>query len=506
MNRFAEFSRHLESYLTREIAKHGAGNAFGSFFAALPNPDPVLRKTGQSISILDEIRREIHVEACSESREAAVTKKKWCIERADASSHAAEVIEKAFKNLLTRNVIREMCEAWGYGYQISEIVWARYGDLFLPEKIIGRSRNLFVFGKDGELRMRETEADFNGTPVPPRKFLLTQHRASCDNPYGEAKYSRCFWPVTFKKGGIKFWAVSTEKFGTPKLFGKLPRALIDTDERDKLLRALIDMVQDACAVIPDDGSVDALETNVTASGDLYERFAHFQNAEISTAILGHSAGATATPGRLGGEDLAVKVRADLVENDSGMVIETMKTLIKYIHELNPSLGQERPEFLLHDEKDIDKDLADRDAKLVGTGQIRFTKKYFTGRYGFREDEIEVVPPHEGVVTPRNVEVVSPQFAAAAPSSLNLTSPIEFQSAVTALADELPDAALQTTIEGVLNPALEVINKADSFDDIVKGLSGLYGKMDTASAQATLEKIMFLGETCGRISNTPQAGA
>jgi phage gp29-like protein len=290
-----------------------------------------------------------------------------------------------------------------------------------------------------------------------------------------------------------------EKFGTPKLVGKLPRALMDTEERNILLHTLVDMVQDACGVIPDDGSVEAMEANVTASNDVYERFAAYQNSEISTAILGHSAGATATPGRLGGEDLAAQVRADLVENDANMVTDTINTLIRYIHELNPSLGTERPNFLLYDERDIDEKRAARDAQLLNTGKISLTKKYFVDKYGFGEDEIEVIEPINAD-NARNYQtgLVTPEFSAATPSSVNLTSPNQSQDAVDIMAsDGLPDEKLQTQAENLLKPVLELVETVDSFDDITRGLNKLYNNIDVGDVQATLEKAVLLSATWGR---------
>jgi len=161
----------------------------------------------------------------------------------------------------------------------------------------------------------------------------------------------------------------------PHAVGKAPRGASDKD-RNELLQSLTAMVRDACAAIPDDQSIEFLDTNVSGSTDAYERFAQYHDSEISTAILGHSAGATATPGRLGGDDLALQVRADIVDNDAAMVADTMNTLIRYIHELNPSLGEKRPEFILYDPKDIDKVRAERDSMLLNTGKIRLTKKYF----------------------------------------------------------------------------------------------------------------------------------
>ncbi|MCL2219320.1 MAG: DUF935 domain-containing protein [Chitinispirillia bacterium] len=492
MNSIDFASRSMARYLTREIAAGNLLNMWGRLYANLPNPDPVLRKLGQPITVLNEIRRENHVSSCAQSREAAVTKKRWAISRDNATERAAETVEAAFKKLNIRNITREMCEAWGYGYQISEIVWERQGDLLLPCRVFGRPRIWFAFGAEhGELRLRSSAGDMRGVPVDDYKFLLTQHRASWENPYGEGAYSSCFWPVTFKKGGLRFWATFIEKFGMPHVVGKLPRGA-SKDDRNDLLNSLAGMVQDAIAVVPDDSSIDATQVNVTGSSDAYSDFAAYHDGEISTAILGHSAGATSTPGRLGGDDMAAAVRADLVEDDQKMVEETMNTLIAYIHELNPSLGVERPRFELYDEKDIDKQRAERDTMLMNTGKVRLTKKYFVDKYDFAEDEIEIIEQPD--------PLAPPQFAAAPARRAPATTQAEFQLAVDTLAGELPDETIQAQIEDVLNPALEAINSAESFDDVIAALPGLYGDMDTAEIQKTAEKTMLLGETWGRISS------
>lgn len=485
----AEFAqRALTNYLTRQVADGKGFRMWGDLYMALPNPDPVLRKTGQEIDILDEIARENHVASCAESREAAVTKKKWAITKEGASPRALEIVEKVFKELPLRNVIREICEAWGYGYQISEVVWRRQGDLLLPEGVCATPRAWFSFGQDGALRLRSSSGDMRGTPVMPYKFLLTQHRARQDNPYGISKYSSCFWPVTFKKGGLKFWAIFLEKFGMPHVVGKQPRSASD-EERKALLKSLSEMVQDACAVVPDDSSIEIHQSNASASSDAYERFAAYHDGEISTAILGHSAGATSTPGRLGGEDLAAQVREDIIDNDVSMVEGTLNKLIGWMHELNPSLGAERPAFMLYDPKDIDKPRAERDSMLLNTGKVRFTKKYYIEKYDFKEDEIEVVEPAEVPTLP------TAEFAAQAQRTSTATQ-AEFQEAVDALADGISDDTLQTQTESLLNPVFEAVKNADSLEDLQKKLDGLYGELDDSEIEKGLEKAVLLGEVWG----------
>jgi phage gp29-like protein len=488
---FAADTRATELALTRAISPENIFGNWGALSGALPNPDPVLRRTGQSITVLDEIRRENHVAACSESREAAVTKKKWAIERGDASERAAEVAESVFKNLNTRQVIRELCEAWGYGYQISQIIWGRQGDLLLPERVCALPRSWFSFGARGELRLLTKSAGPKGEEALPYQFLVTQHRATFANPYGESKYSSCFWPVTFKKGGLKFWAVFLEKFGMPHALGKMPRAASDKD-RAEFLDALSKMIRDAVAVIPDEGSVELKEANVTASSDAYAGFLAYHDGEISTAILGHSAGATSTPGRLGGEDLALQVRADITENDAEMVSGSLYTLIRYIHELNPSLGEARPSILLYDEKDVDKARAERDGILMGTGQVRLTKKYFVDRYGFGEDEIEVVEP-----------AAAPMGAQFAARPGRVADP-DRQAQVDGLAENIPEDAVQTSAERLLNPVFEAVKNADTFAEFEAALHAVSPDMDDGGIADTNEKVTLIGAGAGKLAGIGSA--
>ncbi|EKD68586.1 MAG: hypothetical protein ACD_47C00537G0001, partial [uncultured bacterium] len=120
--------------------------------------------------------------------------------------------------------------------------------------MLGKPPEWFYFSQQNELLFR-SKANITGEAIPPKKFLLPVHQWSYNNPYGMALLSSCFWPVTFKKGGLKFWVMFTEKYGMPFIIAKQPRG-IGEDETTKILEMLDNMVQDAIAVIPDDTTLD----------------------------------------------------------------------------------------------------------------------------------------------------------------------------------------------------------------------------------------------------------
>ena len=53
------------------------------------------------------------------------------------------------------------------------------------------------------------------------KFMLTRHRESHKQPFGEALLSRVYWPWYFRHNGWQFWGQFLERFGTPLLLGKV---------------------------------------------------------------------------------------------------------------------------------------------------------------------------------------------------------------------------------------------------------------------------------------------
>jgi phage gp29-like protein len=472
--------------LLQEVAtRANIESAWLNLYQVLPNPDPVLRKTGNTIDILNEIKRDPHVSACSTSRESGVMARKWKIDKERAGSASAELVESLIKNMKWRQAIREIQEAWGYGYQVCEVVWERQGNYLLPVKLIGKPQRWFMFGPDNILRRRTKDFDSTGTPVEAYKFLPTVYRSSYDNPYGEAQYSMCFWPVTFKKGGLKFWAIFLEKFGMPHAFGKMDRSA-KAEERSAMLSQLSKLVRDAVAILPNDASVELKEAaNVSGNSDAFERYARFHDGAISTVLLGHSAAADSTPGRLGGEDNALEVRKDIVDSDCEMIAETFNNLIQWIHELNPTLGAERPVFRMYAETDVDTERADRDSKLASTGQVKFRKPYFLKRYDFQEEDIDVMEP-----SAPTAPAPGPQFSA--PPEAN------GQIEIDALAGGISAEEMQTQIETVLKPVLRLIELSANYDDVKSGVAKLFPQLDTKSVEQTIEKAILLSQVWGRL--------
>src|SRR5574344_1918028 len=345
----------MKKEISEEIATRKRSINFYSLGTYLPDPDIVLRKQGKDVKVYKELLCDSHVFACVQSRKSGVMSLEWEIKNGDIKDESTEKLEELFKKLDIYKFINDILDATLFGFQPIEIIWGKVDNLVLPIDLKAKPSEWFCFGYE--------------------------------NPFGERILSRVFWPVTFKKGGLKFWVIFTEKYGMPHLIGKHPRGATK-EETDNLADLLEDMVQDAIAVIPDDSSVEIQEANKSSSAEIFEKLIDKMNAEISKAILGQTLTTEiGSTGSYAASNTHFQVRQDIVDSDKKLVEKTVNQLIRWIYEINFS-NQDVPVFEMYQEEDVDLTLSQRDKTLSETG-VKFSKEYFIKNYGLEDEDFEI---------------------------------------------------------------------------------------------------------------------
>lgn len=465
--------------LLNELAIHQNVTGFTSFLKILPDPDIVLRKQGKGISVYKELTTDSHLFSVMGSRRSGVRSQEWAIDRGSAKTRQSKIIEDLFKTKIKPfDLMGSILDAPFYGYAVMEVVWEHRDGLILPAKVVSKPKEWFAFDPSGELLIKSKKAP-QGEAVPQYKFLVARNQASYENPYGEKILSRCFWPVVFKKGGIKFWVTFAEKYGMPFLIGKTPRNA-DKKETEALADQLEVMVQDAIAVIPDDSSVEIKEASGKASSaDVYEKMATFFNAEISKAVLGQTL--TTEVGKAGSyaaSQTHQEVRGDLIIEDKHLVEDTINTLIGWIWELN--FTGTPPTFTLYEEEDVDKALAERDEILTKTG-VKFTKNYYMKAYGFEEEDIEVVetPKPNTPPTVQNFSETPPQ-----PKPADV------------LDEQYKAINTKSSEQEILSTILGVFDRASTYEEAMDAILAIYPTFELPALQNTIDRLtansMILG--------------
>ncbi len=476
---FVQFAESGKS-LSDQIATRSRSIDFYALGTYLPNPDPVLKALGKDSKVYRELRADAHVGGCIRRRKAAVKALEWGLDRDKAKSRVAKSIEAIFADLDLSRIITEMLDAVLYGYQPMEVMWGKVGGYLVPVDVVGKPADWFLYSPENELRFRSRQAQLQGEELPPRKFLVPRQDPSYHNPYGFADLSMCFWPTTFKKGGLKFWVQFTEKYGAHWVIGKPPRSASDA-ETNQLLDRLEDMVQDAVAVIPDDSSVDIKEAaGKTGSTEVYERLLHFCRSEVSIALLGQNQTTEANANRASAQ-AGLEVTRDIRDGDKAIVQEAFNTLIRWVCELNFNDGA-RPVFEMWEQQEVDKVLAERDEKLVRAG-AKLTPAYFKRAYSLQDGDL--------------VEEAAPVAPAAEFAEGETGFPD--QQALDEIVAGLSSEALDEEAGAILRPLLDDLLAARDEDAAMALLGNAYPQLDSSLLEERLAQLMFAAELIGRVS-------
>lgn len=471
----------MKKGITEEIATRKRALNFYSLANILPDPDIVLKKQGKDIRIYKELLCDPHVFACTQSRKAGVLSLDWEINRGLDKDQNAEDVENLLKKLDIQKIMSDILDATQFGFQPLEIMWKRdKSGHIMPERVTAKPPEWFCFDDDNNLKFR-TKENYYGEVVPAKKFLLAQNNPSYNNPYGERTLSRVFWNVTFKKGGLKFWVVFTEKYGMPHLIGKHPRGSTK-EETNSLADMLEDMVQDAIAVIPDDSSIEIQEASKSSSAEIYEKLIDKMNTEISKAILGQTLTTEiGSTGSYAASNTHMQVRQDIIDSDKKLVEGVINQLIQWIYEINFG-NAEVPVFELYEPEDVDLTLAQRDKILSDTG-VKFTKEYFIKNYGLEEEDFDI---REDIIP------ASPNFKEFKEEEEKL---IPGQAQIENLFKFITEGDLNKQAQSMLSPLIKLFESCESYEEAFELLTDK--NLHSKQFEQTIQKALFLCELQGR---------
>lgn len=480
----SEINSKIDSIKSGTVSRDFArlDNAFGvfvSYLDYLPNPDPVLKKAGIDITEYTNLLSDPFIKGCLLSRKSGVLSKEWEIDRGKAKSRQTKFLTDVFNSLNIYKVLNNMLDAIFYGYQPFEYRWEKTENTIILKDIVAKPQEWFQYSPEGDLLFLSTNNP-NGEKVPENKFIVVKNEDSYTNPYGTPLASQIYWTGIFKKGGLKFWVKFTEKYGMPWLLGKYNSlAQNSTEATETFLSDLKEMVQDAIIVAPEMYNVE-MTTPQSTSSDIYNSLIKYLKDEISIAVLGHTGSSQSTPGQLGNENEAIEVRNDIIASDKILIENAMNEIIKTIYDLNFGATNDYPKFILFEEEDVDKSLAERDKILYDMG-VRPKKEYYIKEYGFDENDFEL----ERIQSP-------------APLPNQFAEPIPKDQI--AIDNEAENFILnKKEVLEYLKPVIDFINKKADFSTALNNLADIYPNLNTDKLERELSNRLFAADVIGRLS-------
>jgi len=380
-------------------------DVFNGYLNRLDNKDPVLisKAGGKGLELYDDVDRDDHTGSVFQTRQLSVINKVWSIEPASDKPEdikIAEYVENVFKNCNFDSGRQEGLQGVLYGFYPTEIMWDQSeGDVFIKkEGLVPKHPRRFVFNLDRELRLLTPKDMVDGEELPGRKFFVFRY-GSTDNPYGKGLGQRLWWPVWFKKHGIKYWVIFSEKFGAPTVMGKYPQGT-DQTKQNELLDACNAIQQEAGIILPEGFDLSFLEASRKSTVSTHKELAEYMNRQISKVVLGQTLTTElGSSGSFAASKTHDHVRDDIVRADANLQGELFnREPVKWIVDFNFPGVTEYPKLVIRTEKEKDlKPQAERDKIIIKDVGLPVAEQYMYDTYKIpkpQEGEDLLSPPSQ----------------------------------------------------------------------------------------------------------------
>jgi len=203
------------SLLTARVIK--VDDFMTRFMGYMPNPDEVLRDAGEAISIYREMKIDARIKSLLKVAKSAVLNYSIRVENGAAREAVAKKVAEALGSSLLYKAAKRLLTAMDYGYSAVELVWKNDDGWWRPDDVVQRKPERFGFDAEGRLKHRSSSGTMVDLYDQAYKWLVWRHDKDPENPYGTSVLKACYWAWKFKKAGLEFWLMATEKFAVPSI-------------------------------------------------------------------------------------------------------------------------------------------------------------------------------------------------------------------------------------------------------------------------------------------------
>lgn len=417
-----------------------------------------------------------------------------------ADRHAAAFIEAALGQIGWDAITDAMHYGVFYGFAVAECLWGRDGAQVTLEAVKPRDRQRF--GYDGASRLRLLTGADRGTGelLPERKFWTCATGADHgDEPYGMGLAHWLYWPVIFKRGGVKFWLIAAEKFGSPTAAGWFPPGT-STEDQTKLLTALAAIQTDASLILPEGVRVELLEASRTAGGD-YAALCGYMDQAIARIILSQLAPADSTASTLNVSAQEPPAWQRLIKSDADLICESFnRSVVRWLCDWNfPTAVPPR----VWRRTEPGADLAQRseiERRIFDLG-YRPTLAHIQGEYDGEWEAVPAVAPLAPAPPAEAEDGDEASEAAAAPAAFAAADPLLPVDPTAPLVERL-GAEAAPLLDALLEPVRALLTQSADLDAFRVGLLNLYPALDPSAFAALMEQALAVADAAGRWEARP----
>ena len=281
--------------------------------------------------------RDAHYRSVLSTRKHAVEGLELYVQAGGDDKEALTVAEAVNEDIISHadsmDLVKNALDALGKGFSVNEIIWDTSGTRWKPATFIYRDPRWFAYDKvTGVLSLRDVYG-MELHPLEPYKFIVHEPNLLSGKQItsGLSFTALFYWLV--KTYDVTSWAAFADRFGYPVRLGKYGRKATKEDIAT-LKRAVAAIGSDVGAVIPDAMAIDIIESKTTAgNSEVYEKIAEWADKQLSKLVLGQTASAEGTPGKLGDSQDQQAVRQDILKADVRQLEQTLNRdlVIPYVN-------------------------------------------------------------------------------------------------------------------------------------------------------------------------------
>lgn len=273
----------LPSELLQEVsAEEPSGGA------VLVPRDEVLATHGHGdFATYEKLLSDDQVQPCFKQFRIEVVSREWHVDpggEAELDKTAADDLRAQLTRIGWDQTCYKMLSGRMYGFNVGECMLSinESTGLVQLDRVLVRRPGRFAFATaDRGLMLKQ-----RGTHValPAQKFwVFACGSDSDDDPYGSGLGQSLYWPVWFKRNGLKFWAIFLERFASPTPKATVPPGTTEAD-RLKLLTLLGTIMNGGRIVVPRGVDVELVQAIRSSGGD-FEQFCTRMDRAIAKIIL-----------------------------------------------------------------------------------------------------------------------------------------------------------------------------------------------------------------------------
>lgn len=452
--------------------------------------------------------RDLHYACELGKRKLAVGRLPITVESASDETKDVEIAD-AVRSLIKKGgfrfMVKDLLDGLGKGYSVVEIDWNRTMPRWQPRKYDWRDPHFFQFDRirRTEIRLKDEAGGMDGLPLAPFKFITHVPRIKSGIPIRGGLARLAAWAYMCKSYCIKDWLAFAEVYGMPMRLGKYGPNASDGD-KDVLRMAVANLGIDAAAIFPESMQIELVEAGgKNASADFFQKLADYFDSQVSKGILGQTASASGTPGKLGDEKLQGEVRDDIRDDDAEQLEDTLqRDLVQPFVDLNFGPQEDYPTLQMRAlEPEDTKALIEGVKALVPFG-LRVEQSVMCDKLGLPDPDKNVKP--EDLLRP---EVQRPELLTPAANhersncphcatALNREQVFDLADPADLVADRLSNETLQE-MDALIAPIASLVAEAESLEEIRDLLSGAFPELNVEELGELIGEALMLANVSGR---------